>query len=97
MGGAPKPKNVVAKKPRVGPSLGGPSTSTKASTPKSREAYAIMDDEDKVVAIPILAYVALTSATLTSPLVLASPTTATVALAPALSSAIALQRLSASA
>lgn len=62
-GGAPKSKNAVAKKPQVGPSLEGPSISTRAPTPKPRKAPATMDNDD-VVVIPELTLAAPTSSSI---------------------------------
>lgn len=79
-GGASKAKNAMAKKPRVGPSLEGPSASTMLA-PKQWKALVAMDDYDMVVNL---------EPTLTALTISLVPAPSTIALAPvtALSSAI---------
>lgn len=48
-GGDPKLKKAVAKKSWLGPSLGGPSTSTRVLVPRPKEALIVVDDDDEVV------------------------------------------------
>lgn len=55
-GGMPKPKKAVIKKPQVGPSLGGPSTSMRPLVPRPREAPVATIVDDVVVILAPLSF-----------------------------------------
>lgn len=66
--GAERSRMAVAKRPRIGPSLGGPSTAARAPVPQPREApvpppkevSAVVDEE--VTKVPLLSPLAPTLA-----------------------------------